>query len=372
MTAKERADSQRPHKILALDGGGIRGAMTVEILEKIESLVAKNEGDTLSDYFDYISGTSTGAILAAGLSLGWSVDKLRHFYEEQGNAMFNRASLVKRLRYKYDDGPLAELMQKEIGANVVLESDELETLLMMVMRNATTDSPWPVSNNPYAKYNDPAREDNNGLIPLWQLVRASTAAPTYFPPECVTVGKKDFLFVDGGITCYNNPSFQTFLMATTEPYGLNWQTGETEMLVVSVGTGTNPIAKADLDTSDMHILYNASHLPTALMNAASTEQDFLCRVFGNCLFGEPIDREIGDMCDLNNSKCAGPTKEKLFTYVRYNAELTRDGLERLNIGDISPKNVRKLDSVDGVPALQKVGQAVANTQVSAQHFSRFI
>ncbi|MBX2847968.1 MAG: patatin-like phospholipase family protein, partial [Acidiferrobacterales bacterium] len=172
MTAKERADSEGPHKILTLDGGGIRGAMTVEILAKIETIVAKKEGDTLSDYFDYISGTSTGAILAAGLSLGWPVSKLRKFYEEHGQLMFDKASLIKRLKYRYDDEPLANLMQKEIGVDVLLNSDKVETLLMMVMRNATTDSPWPVSNNPYAKYNNSSREDNNGLIPLWQLVRA--------------------------------------------------------------------------------------------------------------------------------------------------------------------------------------------------------
>nr|MBX2835546.1 patatin-like phospholipase family protein [Gammaproteobacteria bacterium] len=240
-----------------------------------------------------------------------------------------------------------------------------------VMRNATTDSPWPVSNNPYAKYNNSSREDNNGLIPLWQLVRASTAAPVYFPPESVTVGSKEFLFVDGGITCYNNPSFQTFLMATTEPYGLNWKTGEKEMLVVSVGTGNNPIARADLAAGDMHILYNVSSLPVALMNAASTEQDFLCRTFGNCLWGEQIDREIGDMCSIKNSKCGGPTKEKLFTYVRYNAELTREGLDSLDLNDIDPSDVRKLDAVAGVPKLQKIGRAVAENHVKANHFSSF-
>jgi len=371
MSAKDRADSKRPHKVLTLDGGGIRGAMTVEVLARIESLVAKKEGDTLSDYFDYISGTSTGAILATGLSLGWSVDKLRKFYEEHGESMFDKASIIKRLRYKYDDEPLAKLMQKEIGADVTLNSDSLKTLLMVVMRNATTDSPWPVSNNPYAKYNHVARADNNGLIPLWQLVRASTAAPVFFPPECVSVGEKTFLFVDGGITCYNNPSFQTFLMATVEPYGLNWQTGEKEMLVVSVGTGTSPIANDELAAGDMSLFYNASNLPVALMNSASSEQDFLCRTFGNCLSGAPIDREIGDMCSVNHSMCAGPTKEKLFTYVRYNAELTNEGLAKLKLSDIDPKEVRKLDSVSGIADLQRIGKAVADQQVKTDHFALF-
>jgi len=186
------------------------------------------------------------------------------------------------------------------------------------------------------------------------------------------VGSKEFLFVDGGITCYNNPSFHTFLMATTEPYGLNWQTGEKEMLVVSVGTGTNPIAKTDLAASDMHILYNASSLPVALMNAASSEQDFLCRTFGNCLWGEQIDREIGDMCSTGNSKCGGPTKEKLFTYVRYNSELTREGLDRLDLTDIAPETVSQLDSIAGIPDLQRIGQAVAEQHVKEDHFASFL
>lgn len=374
MTAKVRADSKGPHKILTIDGGGIRGAMSVEILAKIESLVSKKKGDTLSDYFDYISGTSTGAILAAGLSLGWSVDKLRRFYEEHGNAMFNQSSWLRRLlRYKYDDKALAQLMQKEIGKDITLNSDEVKTLLMMVMRNATTDSPWPLSNNPYAKFNDPLLTDNNGLIPLWQLVRASTAAPTYFPPELVKMGSKEFLFVDGGVTCYNNPSFQTFLMATAEPYGLNWETGEKEMLLVSVGTGNDPIADSSLKASNLHHLYNAKNVPSALMNAASSQQDQLCRTFGNCLWGETIDSEIGDMCsNTEGAKHGGPTKEKLFTYVRYNAELTRKGLDGLGLNDIAPEAVSKLDSVEGIADLQRVGQAVADQHVKAEHFSAFL
>ena len=69
-----------------------------------------------------------------------------------------------------------------------LGADDLCSLLLIVTRNATTDSPWPVSNNPFAKYNDRTRKDCNLQIPLWQLVRASTAAPVYFPPEIVGVG----------------------------------------------------------------------------------------------------------------------------------------------------------------------------------------
>lgn len=66
------------------------------------------------------------------------------------------------------------------------------------------------------------------------------AAPVYLPPEVVKLGAKEFIFVDGGVTTYNNPAFQAFLMVTVEPYAINWSTGEDQLLVVSVGTGTNP------------------------------------------------------------------------------------------------------------------------------------
>ena len=59
---------------------------------------------------------------------------------------------------------------------------------MLVMRNHSTGSPWPVSNNPAAEFNDPDLPECNFKLPVWQLVRASTAAPVYFPPDTINVG----------------------------------------------------------------------------------------------------------------------------------------------------------------------------------------
>lgn len=370
MSAKKRADSPGPHKILTLDGGGIRGALTIEVLAKIEKIVNKKGHETLADYFDYIAGTSTGAILATGLSLGWSVDKLRAFYEAQGEEMFDRTFLLNKFHYKYDDDHLRKTLQKEIGTQT-LGSTKLKTLLMLVMRNASTDSPWPLSNNPYALFNDKKLPDNNLNLPLWQLVRASTAAPTFFPPECVRVGDQEFIFVDGGVTSYNNPSFQCFLMATSEPYRLNWATGEDQLLVVSVGTGSSPIANEGLAPGDMNLLYNATTIPSALMFAATNEQDLLCRLFGNCLAGDKIDSEVGDLRSDNNSLSAGPVNPKLFTYMRYNAELTDEGLQRLGVKNVDAKQMQKMDCAANVKGLQKIGKAVAAKQVHAKDFSGF-
>lgn len=375
---KPRITAKRPKKILALDGGGIRGMITVEILAAIEALLrdaqpqAKWETFVLADYFDFVAGTSTGAILAACISMGMSVAKIRTFYEDSGKDMFDKVWFGERLwKNKYTDESLAKKLKKEFGEGTTLGDAKLQTLLMMVMRNVSTDSPWPIWNNPDAKYNARDRKDCNLNIPLWQLVRASTAAPTFFPPEEVifaagTPQEYRFVFVDGGITTYNNPAFQAFVMATAEPYQLNWSAGEEQLLIVSVGTGTSPDANKGLEKDDLNLVYNATKIPSALMFAALNEQDLLCRVFGNCLAGDQLDREVGDLIGKQ-----GPVSPKLFTYMRYNAELTYNGLTELGCGDINCEEVQQLDSVKHIEKLQRVGQAVAK-QVKPEHFKEFV
>lgn len=375
MSLQQAVSGPGPKKILALDGGGIRGLISVEVLLAIEDLLREATGAdsdfVLADYFDYFSGTSTGAIIAAALALGWPAARIRDFYLNSGEQMFDKASLLKKFQYQYEDEELKKLLQREFGVRTTLGSSSLKTLLMMVMRNTSTDSPWPVSNNPGARFNARDHEACNLDLLLWQLVRASTAAPVYFPPEKVRIGDKHFVFVDGAITTYNNPSFLTFLMATLGVYGVGWETGEDQLLVVSVGTGTSPEANEDLTPGDMNLLYNASSIPAALMFAALNEQDLLCRAFGRCLCGDPLDREVGDLVDTAGT-LKRPGSRSLFTYVRYNAELSTPGLQRLGLEKIAPENVQKLDSVAYLKDLQQVGRAIARHKVKREHFAAFI
>lgn len=87
------------------------------------------------------------------------------------------------MKYSYTADPLRAKLRDVFGQNTDLHPHSLKCLLLVVTKNVTTDSPWPISSNADAKYNDPIREDSNLRIPLWQLVRASTAAPVFFPPE---------------------------------------------------------------------------------------------------------------------------------------------------------------------------------------------
>src|SRR5271166_3005187 len=98
----QRYAAQRPRKLLALDGGGIRGVLTLSILKAIEQKV----GQKLCYYFDYIAGTSTGAIIAVGLAKGVSVDELVSLYRLNGTGMFRRTRFLERLNSPYQNGPL--------------------------------------------------------------------------------------------------------------------------------------------------------------------------------------------------------------------------------------------------------------------------
>jgi len=378
MSVKDKLGKQGPRKLLALDGGGIRGVMTLEVLAKIETelqnKLGRRDDFRLADYFDYVAGTSTGAVIATCLSMGMRVSEIRKFYIDSGPAMFDKACLLRRFRNKFDDQKLKAKLQEVIKQRTgeeeaTLGSEAIRTYLMLVLRNATTDSPWPISNNPDARYNQRTHAYCNLVLPLWQLVRASTAAPTYFPPEVVALGGGlEFIFVDGGVTMYNNPAFQLFLMATIGQYNLGWPAGEDQMLLVSIGTGIAANANENLQPGEMNIIYNAASLPSAFMFAASNEQDLLCRVFGKCLNGGQIDREVWDVI---GDRGHGPVTPKLFTYMRYNADLTREGLDHLGLNEIKPEDVQKLDSVAHIPQLQQVGQAVAR-QVNIDHFAGFL
>jgi hypothetical protein len=365
----EKIGRPGPKRLLALDGGGIRGLISVEVLAAMERELGGQLGAgpdfVLADYFDYIAGTSTGGIIAVLLSLGWSAARIRAFYVEHGREMFRRAIAPWRLyRSVYRSADLRATLRRLIGPDTTLGSERLRTLLMLVMRNANTDSPWPLSNNPMAKYNNSGAAEGNLDLPLWQLVRASAAAPLFFPPEVLRVGRTEFAFTDGGMTSYNNPAFLLFLMATLAPYNLRWPIGEDRLLLVSIGTGTNPRPH----TGRAHNIFTG--ILSVLMDprfAALVQQDFLCRVFGKCLVGDPIDGEVGDLMDPTASPFP-----KHFTYVRYNAELSRSGLDALQLPDVEPLQVSKLDSVAHIDDLCRVGRAVAEHAVRIEHFRGFL
>ena len=83
-------------RVLALDGGGVRGAITVAFLERIETILKKQHGENLrlGDHFDLVGGTSTGAIIAGAIALGKRADDIKTFYHQLAPRVFSRPSMI--------------------------------------------------------------------------------------------------------------------------------------------------------------------------------------------------------------------------------------------------------------------------------------
>jgi hypothetical protein len=352
-------------RLLALDGGGIRGIFALEVLAEIETRLREKTGNpqlVLADHFHYIAGTSTGAIIATCLSWGMTVAQVQDLYIKKALEMFHVAPIYRRFWNKFEAEGITRMFKglfSEDGEGKIpalLGTKKLRTMLTLVMRNHSTGSPWPVSNNPAAKFNDPNSPECNLKLPVWQLVRASTAAPVYFPPETIDIGGKRHVFVDGGITPYNNPALLLFYMATLPPYKVEWETGVDKMMLVSIGTGRIPSGIGSRRGDQMNMLYHAQTIPIALMDSISLQQDMVCRTIGYCKEGEQIDSEIGRLRDIPPSEIA----QRKFMYLRYDHLYQPDEIEsarRYGKGGLT------LDNVSLIPLLRDVGRRYAESHV---------
>jgi uncharacterized protein len=240
-----------PKRILALDGGGVKGILTLGMLEVLEAELRKRSRNpqlVLSDYFDLIGGTSTGAIIASGLSVGRSVGELISMYRDLGPKVFGKATGDGMLMgSKYDSKALRAALspvldKKRLGSPLIL------TGLALHSKRIDTGSPWVLTNNPRAMYFDPPNrkpeEVPNKEYRLIDLVLASAAAPTFFDEVMVpiTYDKKDKpktwgYFVDGAVGGFNNPSVQLLMTALMPAYGFAWKPGADKLMMASFGTG---------------------------------------------------------------------------------------------------------------------------------------
>jgi patatin-like phospholipase/acyl hydrolase len=354
-------------RLLSFDGGGIRGLFALQYAKRMEELLREKTGKpnlVLADHFHYIGGTSTGAIIAAFLSWGLSVEEIVGLYRKNAIAMFTKSGLSKRFTsHKFVARGLTDFLRhffvEDDGRAADFGTEKLKTLLLVVARNATTGSPWPLSNNPAAKYNDPSLPGSNLRIPLWQLVRASTAAPTFFPPEVVKLkGERgeelEFAFEDGGITPFNNPAYLLKIMATLPEYNLGWKSGTERMSLVSIGTGG---MKAGRTKHALDVLSQAKNLPSALIGSFQQYQDLLCRVHGECRYGTPIDGELGTL--------VRPSERPEYLYARYDKIFTEEDLrdaEKVTKGGFT------LDNLELMDFLQECGAAHAAEVVKLEHF----
>src|SRR5262249_46072098 len=204
-------------RLLALDGGGVRGVITVAFLERMEAVLAAHEGRPvrLGDWFDLVGGSSTGAVIAGAIALGHTTKELKHFYLERAPLALRRPFWrVMGLQAKFGARGLRREIERVVGERT-LGSEDLVTGLCVLAKRMDTGSPWIGANNPRAPdWHNPAADSyiGNRHYRLANLVRASTAAPAYFDPELLPIvdGAIDALFLHRRLTPPPHPALSPF------------------------------------------------------------------------------------------------------------------------------------------------------------------
>lgn len=187
----------RNFRILALDGGGLRGTFTAAVLAKWDDMIKSGGGNELVKHFDLVAGTSTGAILAIGLGLGLTPLEILTFYREQGPKIFPKNRKLRHwLKSKHESTTLRGVLQ-EIFGNRKLSSDSCCRLVIPTVRAIHGEAEAIVTAHCLDRT---AFRD----ITAVDAALASSAAPSYFDEALWETSIATETFLDGGIWA-NNP-----------------------------------------------------------------------------------------------------------------------------------------------------------------------
>lgn len=293
-------------KILSLDGGGMRGVISAQILKEIEKTVWEKHGQKLHEYFDLIAGTSTGSILAAGIACGIPANQLIKFYEDEGKNIFLESVRRQRnIRWlsrlfgsiglyphkKGEDKGLANVLKKQLKlrdnkGEVINQSHfptmadiEKTQLLILAYDVKSRNTTW------FA--NDDSEDacwwyDNTKL---WEICTASASAPTFFPPYAFDYPKyKDGLpHIDGGVSA-NNPTVAAIAHALCikeddEKRKTRIKKPKTidEIAVLSIGTGQTTRSYEYKDIKNWGLLKWVENIPNIFLDPSAENSEHISK-----------------------------------------------------------------------------------------------
>lgn len=219
-------------KVLSIDGGGIRGIIPAMVLAEIE----RRTQTRIAEMFDLIAGTSTGGILALGLTKPgqdnkseYSAKRLIELYETEGEKIFSIPvwhrihSAGGLAEEKYPSDGIEEVTQRYFGDRRLAEA---LTEVLVTAYEIEGRAAW------FFKRRHARAENRNGdNFLMREIARATSAAPTYFEPFLVEGGPHDkCALIDGGVHS-NNPAMCAYVEAR------KIHPEENDFLVVSLGTG---------------------------------------------------------------------------------------------------------------------------------------
>lgn len=238
-TVRERQPwpEDMPFKILSLDGGGIKGLYSAQLLNLCEQKLAR--GQPLSVYFDMIAGTSTGGIIALGLGLGRTTDEIISFYQTDGRRIFPPYPTTWLGRkWRRLSSFFKPLLNHEALETALKERFGDETLGASRSRIVIPAFMMPETEIAVFKTDHHADFRHDHASPAWRVARATSAAPTYLKGH--EHRESNRIFVDGGVWA-NNPIMVAIIDALSA-YNLKPE----QIQILSIGTGNPPF---ELSTS---------------------------------------------------------------------------------------------------------------------------
>ena len=296
-------------RILALDGGGVKGVLTLGMLKPLEDELRRRAHGAadfrLSDYYDLIGGTSTGAIIATALSLGLSVDDLIELYMRLGPDVFGRSSGDGVfISSKFESKKLRRALHSVLSTRT-LGSADIRTGLAIHAKRIDTGSAWVVTNHPLGIYYDPPADSNifpNKRYRLTDLVLASAAAPTFFDEIVIDIEfdekrrpvQKGY-FVDGAVSANNNPGLQLLMLALEPSYKFGWKSGADNLMMTSFGTGMRRPAVAGKSFQGLPPGLRGVHALRAMVYDTQVQGVMLMQALSNPRKPWRVNSEVGDM-----------------------------------------------------------------------------
>jgi uncharacterized protein len=297
------------YHILSMDGGGIRGLLTIIIIQRLE---AAHPG--FLDQVDLFAGTSTGGILALGLAYGLSPQRIRGLYETSGRRVFadtildDVRDLGKLIGADYNLDALKAELSKEFGTHTLGDLDKKVLVTTFDLDNKP-DNPLKIRTWKAKFFHNFSNADSDAQEKIVDVALRTSAAPTYFP---IYQG-----YIDGGVVA-TNPSVSALAQAL-HPETCNRKIND--LVLLSIGTGISPRYLSQMD-ADWGLAQWAPHLVGLMLEGGAGLADYQSRqILGerylrvNPVLPVPIDldgvEQIPLLQDIANQVDIQPTLEWL-------------------------------------------------------------
>jgi len=217
-------------RILSIDGGGVRGVIPAVALAALESTL----NGRVRDHFDFVAGTSTGALIAAAVAAGVPADRIVEMYLRRAPELFAKVPIISTLQRialgrMYDVTRLHRFIREELTAEAAADwrLNDVPLDIMVTAKGLDDGHQW------YFVKDQASNAGSTGNFGLADCLTASAAAPTYFAPWTIPGFEQRGPMVDGGTGIAGNPVYQ----ACVEAFGYTDRYRPSETIIVSLGTG---------------------------------------------------------------------------------------------------------------------------------------